>query len=276
MLVQHIKVKSVNVHQSNERIHTLLNLDDTDILLIQEPWYSTIATLRSDTDPLGTPSRGAPINNKWDLHVPKTRNAKTCKTIAYTRKSLSYTHATVKTTNVLNHLLSTQNSIILDIKEDDHTSLRIINFYHMVLKNGGHNLQPLLDYNMDDSTPTLLIGDFNTHSRRWSLPDKKESSWAPRLLDWLNTNLLSLLNPPRIPTWHGYKESDKPSVLDLAFANNGALIDGQLREIVVSRADSLSSDHAALLTSFTPSTHIALLPPPAPKGYKIEEEQWEA
>jgi len=129
---------------------------------------------------------------------------------------------------------------------------------------------------MDDSTPTLLIGDFNTHSRRWSLPDKKESSWAPRLLDWLNTNLLSLLNPPRIPTWHGYKESDKPSVLDLAFTNNGALIDGQLGEIVVSCADSLSSDHAALLTIFTPSTHIALLPPPAPKGYKIEEEQWEA
>jgi hypothetical protein len=177
MLVQHIKVKSVNVHQSNERIYALLNLNnDTGILLIQEPWYDTITTLHSDTDPLETPSWGALINNKWDLHISKRCNAETCKTIAYTRKSLGYAHATVKTTNVLNHLLSTQNSIILDTKEDDHMSLRIINFYQVVLKNGGHNLQPLLDYNMDDSTLTLLIGDFNTHSRRWSLPDKKESS----------------------------------------------------------------------------------------------------
>jgi hypothetical protein len=44
----------------------------------------------------------------------------------------------------------------------------------------------------------------------------------------------------------------------------------------MSCADSLFSDHTALLIKFTPLTHIALLPPPAPKGYKIEEEQWEA
>jgi hypothetical protein len=51
MSLQHIKVKLVNVHRDNKRIHTLLNDDtNTHIFLIQELWYGTVATLRSDTD----------------------------------------------------------------------------------------------------------------------------------------------------------------------------------------------------------------------------------
>jgi hypothetical protein len=44
-------VKSVNVHRSNNRHHAILQKDDADILLIQEPSYITIATLCSDTEP---------------------------------------------------------------------------------------------------------------------------------------------------------------------------------------------------------------------------------
>jgi hypothetical protein len=70
MVVHQLKVCSINTQRSNTRIHTILQNDDSDILLIQEPWYKTVATLRSDTNPDGDPVRGAPINPLWDLHTP--------------------------------------------------------------------------------------------------------------------------------------------------------------------------------------------------------------
>ena len=72
MRLQHIKVKSVNVHHSNDRIHALLqNDDDIHLLLMKEPRFGTVVTLRSDTNPLGDPQLDAPLNSMWDLHVPK-------------------------------------------------------------------------------------------------------------------------------------------------------------------------------------------------------------
>ncbi len=46
------------------------------------------------------------------------------------------------------------------------------------------------------------------------------------------------------------------------------VISGQLSPVEVSFTESLSSDHAALLMTIFPSDSIALMPPPAPSGYK--------
>jgi hypothetical protein len=54
-----------------------------------------------------------------------------------------------------------------------------------------------------------------------------------------------------------------------------ALIGGQIGELQVSTAEALASDHAALLFDFTLTTNIALLLPPAPKGYKVENKHHE-
>jgi hypothetical protein len=45
MVVQQIKIQSINTQWSNTHIYTILQTDDSDVLLIQEPWYKTIATL---------------------------------------------------------------------------------------------------------------------------------------------------------------------------------------------------------------------------------------
>jgi hypothetical protein len=42
--------------------------------------------------------------------------------------------------------------------------MRIIKVYHQRPTRGGHNLGNLLSCELDDQIPTLLIGDFNTHS----------------------------------------------------------------------------------------------------------------
>jgi hypothetical protein len=71
MLIQQLQIRSVNAHRSNNGMHSLLQQDnDIDILLIQEPWFYTVATLHSDTDPKGTPQKGIPLNDKWVAHLP--------------------------------------------------------------------------------------------------------------------------------------------------------------------------------------------------------------
>ena len=67
-----IRIKSVNVHRNNGRMHGILQTDDEsfDILLIQEPWFDSVATLRSDTDPDGISQSGFPANNKWTTLSP--------------------------------------------------------------------------------------------------------------------------------------------------------------------------------------------------------------
>jgi hypothetical protein len=85
MSLPSLKVMSVNVHRNNNRIHALLQKnDDFHILLIQEPWFGTIATLRSDSNPTGEAQLGAPANSMWDLHTPRYAPTDTCKVVAYT------------------------------------------------------------------------------------------------------------------------------------------------------------------------------------------------
>jgi len=79
-------VKSVNAYQSSECTHTLLQTDGNyDILLIQEPWVGTVATLRSDSDPEGSAQRGTTFNNKWDTYLPTHKPTNEVKAIAYSK-----------------------------------------------------------------------------------------------------------------------------------------------------------------------------------------------
>jgi hypothetical protein len=67
-----IRIKSVNVHRNNGRMHGILQTDDEsfDILLIQEPWFDSVATLRSDTDPDGIFPVGLPRQQQVDDTFP--------------------------------------------------------------------------------------------------------------------------------------------------------------------------------------------------------------
>jgi endonuclease/exonuclease/phosphatase family metal-dependent hydrolase len=266
-----IWVKTVNVHWNNSHIHALLQGDnETDILIIQEPWFGTVVTLRFDTDPAGTAQRGTPINNMWNLHLPKHSAETLCATLAYTRKE---TLPMQNIDNVTTHHAADHKTIILDIKDDDGIQLQLINVYHQVPKTGTYALEHLLNQDLDENTPTIIAGDFNTHSHRWSLPNKEPSRWASKLEDWLDNNGFELLTPPHEPTWFGSKDTDQPSVLDLAFANERAFLDAQFENVQISLSDSLSSDHAAITFDILPITSLALAPPPTPSGYKLEEER---
>ena len=108
------------------------------------------------------------------------------------------------------------------------------------------------------------------------MPRKTPSQWADTLINWLDDNNFSLRTTPRSPTWKGTKDTDIPSVLDLAFANDAVTLSAQMSDVDISFADLLSSDHAALIFHIYPSDSIALLPPPAPKGYRLDNNQHDA
>jgi hypothetical protein len=73
--------------------------------------------------------------------------------------------------------------------------------------------------------------------------------------------------------WLGFIDTDTPSVIDLTFANILMEIMRQLGEIEISHEESLRSDHAALIFNIYPIDSLAIIPPPAPNGYKANLEQ---
>jgi hypothetical protein len=87
------------------------------------------------------------------------------------------------------------------------------------------------------------------------------------LEEWLNQNRLQVMNLDGVPTWARSREGDRPSIIDLALANEAMIFTNQLSPLDISLGESLGSDHAALLFQVYPLTHLALQPPPAPTGY---------
>jgi len=197
--------------------------------------------------------------------------ADTCKAMAYICKSLINNHTIV---HCPNHPLTAPHSVVLDIFKDptldDMPSLQVINVYHPLATN--HSLGYLFHHHINNSTPILLIGDFNTHSPCWSVKGKMPSRWASALTDWMDDNGIHCLNEPGVPTWFSSREDDNPSILDLALTNKAAIFGGQLSALTISHSVVLRSDHVAILLKYYPITSIALLPPLAPKGYRTNNE----
>ena len=204
-----IRVKSVNVQMSNDRITTFLQRNKHfNVLMIQEPWMGTVATLRSDTDPVGVAQQGAPFNSMWDLHLPRHTPDQRCRAITYTRKSLSGWYSV---RNQLTHPLAHPDTTVIDIMDGEDPLIRLINVYNPPIPSpfpptlshktwARENLKQFTTHELDSSVPTVIAGDFNTHARQWSLPGANLSSWASRLHDWFEDSGLSLLNPPSITT----------------------------------------------------------------------------
>jgi endonuclease/exonuclease/phosphatase family metal-dependent hydrolase len=120
---------------------------------------------------------------------------------------------------------------------------RVINFYHDIRDNTC--LQKLLEIDIDAIIPTLVIGDFNTHSQEWSPSDIPKSCWAGRLEEWAARNLLTLANNPGEITRKG-AEHERDSVIDLAWYNEAAIQKATFTGLAVDWKGNLASDHAML------------------------------
>ena len=254
-------------------MHGFLQTDDSDfdIVLVQEPWFGTVATLRSDTDPDGIPQPGFPTNNKWLTFSPPYPSDVRPKVCIYANR------LTIDQTLVINHIppapLLSPNSMVIDLLspvDRGSVQLRIINVYHDKPMSG-HSLAHLFSHTLDDLIPTIILGDFNTHSPRWSLPHSTHSSWAPAFHEWMDSNGLETLNPTNEHTWQ--KRGSRNSIIDLALANESARFIANLSALTVSWPQA-ASDHAALLINFHPD-HTSPPPPPELHGFHIDQDRKE-
>ena len=263
---------SVNMNRQSALTHSLLQTSTADILMIQELWIGTVQIGRSDSDPLGQAITGATNNNMWECFLPSFTDPSSVRVAAYVKTDFARTFAI---TNVLSHPISSPESMILDISFDQEL-LRIVNVYHRTpADRDGHNLLHILSSTLDPLIPTLLLGDFNTHSHLWSFPYSTISPWAAELVDWFDDQGLELLHPPHTATWRSHQDRIQPSVLDLALINKAAAISGQISPISISFVDSVSSDHAALSLFWYPAEAIAIAPPPELTGYQVDPDFFE-
>ena len=258
---------SINMNRQSLLTHTLLQTSPADILVLQEPWIGTVQTARSDTDPLGNSIPGATNNNMWECYLPAFTDPDSVRVAIYVKFDLARTFSVV---NHITHPISSPESMILDFAFEDEL-LRIVNIYHCIPNDNHHNLYHLLSSSLDPLIPTLLLGDFNTHSHIWSFPYSTISPWASELVDWFDDQGLELLNPLSIATWKSSRVSIRPSVLDLALINEAAAISGQISPLLISFDASITSDHAALSLLWYPAEAIAIAPPPQLSGYAIDD-----
>ena len=161
----------VNMRKRNAVTHTLLNSNNNaHIILIQEPWFDKIGTARKDNARQGVDVLGGVACPKWELIYPGHTEGKPPKVMAYVRKLTQFSTKDPRFTVVPRLDICSHPALqVLDVIFDDNKTWQVVNFYHDTRDNTA--LQALLSLDIDALTPTLIVGDFNTHSQTWSLPD---------------------------------------------------------------------------------------------------------
>ena len=229
-------------------MHVLLNDNSADdILFVQEPWYGWIGTKRADADSQGKEVWGGTANPKWSLHSPICSPTIRAKVMTYIwihdrdhpfRKN--YCKGIIR-----NNLCSHPMILITDLMIGTFY-WRMINFYNDV--DDPSSLWSLMDLDLDSTVPTLLVGDFNIHSRSWSPMDWTPSHNADRVEEWLATQTFTLLSALGIPTHRG-EGGVRDSTLDLVWCNFAASIQNMFLGAQVDWKGSVGSDHALIHTT---------------------------
>jgi hypothetical protein len=269
-----IRIASVNMRKRNAVTHALLNSNDNaHIILIQEPWFNKIGTARQDNARQGVDVLGGVASPKWELIYPGHTKEQQPKVMAYVRKPTQYPTNTPHFTVVPRLDICPHPTLqVLDVVFDDEETWRVINFYHDIRDNS--SLQALLSLDIDALTPTLIVGDFNTHSQTWSPPDTPRSHWTTRVEEWAALNLLTLANDPGVITRRG-ADHERDSVIDLAWYNEAAIQFDTFSDLQVDWEGSLGSDHAMLIISGQTQKETIAPNQGGDLGYVIDPERGE-
>ena len=182
-------------------MHALLNTNTSDdILFIQEPWFGRIGTARDDKMREGREVLGGAGHPSWQLLYPHYTNDECAKVMTYIR---THDRDHIFKKNYLKgsaHLDLCAHPCILITDISFHKAKWwTINFYNDV--DDPTAIRTLLTLQLDPLTPTLLTGDFNSHSRSWSPRGwGNYSASAAQIEGWAASQGLQLLSEAGVVT----------------------------------------------------------------------------
>src|SRR5258707_15459531 len=175
-----IIIASVNMRRRNAVTHALLDNDThTNLFLIQGPWFDTIGTARNDSACQGVDVLGGVASPGWEIIYAVILKGLRPKVMTYARRQATNSPLEPPFTAIPHHDISSHPCLqVLDIIFDDET-WQVINFYHDTWDPT--SLRALTTLDIDATIPTLVVGDFNTHSPTWSPPDIPKSRRADQI-----------------------------------------------------------------------------------------------
>ena len=192
---------------------------------------------------------GGAANPRWTLHYPHFPSSKWAKVMTYIRiHDRDHPFCKNKCRGIVRNNLCAHPSILITDITIGQFYWRMINFYNDV--DDPSCLCSLLELDLDSTIPTLLVGDFNLHSRTWSPLGWTPSHQADRVEEWLATQIFKLLSAPGIPTHKGEGRA-RDSTLDLVWTNYTASLQHIFHGAHIDWAGSLSSDHTLIHTLAT-------------------------
>jgi hypothetical protein len=183
-----IAVVMCNVNRSNPITHSILhniadNFNNTDIIIITEPW---IGVIRSETQEKGTVNHPA-----WRCYVP--RNVAKADVAIYLRKE-----SPLRITPLPSHPFATnKHTLTVQVSLGDNFMINLIAAYNSPSK---HNAFKHLVNSESPETPTVMCGDFNLHAPEWDTTVERADTRAEIFQDWLADNFFQVMNDPNKPT----------------------------------------------------------------------------
>jgi Endonuclease-reverse transcriptase len=243
-LTQPIKIVQLNVQRKKHLTTQLLNnsFSEIDILLIQEPAWGFIGRDQST----GREILGPVALQGWSTIIPVTSqqaDSPRPRTLTYYRPRDDFS-ITLRT-----DILEDRDIQILDIAQTNHPTTTIINIYNDSPKGEFCILNELRTvHDSLPNHPTLLTGDFNLHHPSWSREDRdlEHDQLAFQIADWLGEMNYSMLNKKGEITHLARHAGERPSVIDLSFANPEATRHDTFKHWAINPDFSLDSDHNAI------------------------------
>ena len=237
MIVKNLKIFSQNVCKNSLIVNTLLKtLNQFDIILIQEPPWSKIRKIPSNSNSNGEPLTGTSHHPNWITFTRIPSEKKDFpRVLAYVNIRLFSLHFLLRK-DIINH-----RDISLISFFNNNTCFHIMNVY----SDSSHTaLKYLKDTEVNIDNIVLMAGDFNIRDSLWDSTFPFHSSLSNNLIiivDSFNLVLSTLTNP--CPTRYSDMVGESNSVIDLMFLQYGS---SELDQHSILPDSQLSSNHTPL------------------------------
>ena len=211
MISSSIRVLQVNLNRSPQATESALQTAvelKVDLIIIQEPW------IIFNKDQLDFRNTKSILHSAYMQILPADLTLRP-RTLVYVARTFQ------PTVNLAKESPLDPDLLVIDIIEGNQ-KIQLLNVYNE-LDQGESNTRTLervlYDYILVPSS--ILLGDFNIHHLWWDSLARTTPN-ADKLVDWFETNQLSLLNTPGTGTFFR-PNLTKESVLDLTLVTSSLI-----------------------------------------------------